>query len=338
LLDLFLQLTKKIQIMRSKKIYQNLLNDFGFKYVFRQPKFLIPFLNDLLQGKEKIKKATILNPELLSKTEHDRCAVFDIYCENEKGEKILLEMQNCNQKFFLDRSLYYSSFLIQLQSKKGKWDFHLKKMYIIGILNFIPPEMKDTSDCICRAKLVDVKTKAVISEKLNFLYVSLPRFKKGADELKTPMDYWLYTLIHSQPKHNIDEAALKKKNLFAELLDTIKLNNLNRTEMKTYQVSERNYKKMSVYFTGCLRDGCEEGLKKGIERGMRRGIRRGIRQGRAEGIKEGIVKGIAKGRVEGMAKGVRQIALNALKQGYSIKKVSTLTNLTLSELKELQKQ
>ncbi|MDR0618902.1 MAG: Rpn family recombination-promoting nuclease/putative transposase [Bacteroidales bacterium] len=172
--------------------YQNLLTDFGFKFVFKQERFLIPFLNELLQGREKIKKVTILDSEFLGKTKEDRKAVFDIYCENENDEKFLIEMQNLHQYYFLDRSLFYSSFLIQRQGKKGKWNFKLKAMYVIGILNFVPKEMRETDEYLYRILLKDDKTGITAFDKLKFIFVSLPKFIKTEPELRTPLDYWLY--------------------------------------------------------------------------------------------------------------------------------------------------
>ena len=54
---------------------------------------LISFLNALLFKEEVIKDVTYLNAEHLGTQEYDRRAVFDVYCENEKGEKFLVEMQ-----------------------------------------------------------------------------------------------------------------------------------------------------------------------------------------------------------------------------------------------------
>ena len=56
--------------------------------------------------------------------------------ENERGEKILVEMQRGEQQFFKDRSIYYSTFPIREQGLRGEWDYELKAVYIIGILNF----------------------------------------------------------------------------------------------------------------------------------------------------------------------------------------------------------
>ena len=39
----------------------------------------------------------------------DRRSVFDVYCENEQGEKIIIEMQKADQQWFKDRSVYQTA-------------------------------------------------------------------------------------------------------------------------------------------------------------------------------------------------------------------------------------
>lgn len=102
--------------------YINPYTDFGFKMLFgteMNKELLISFINSLLSGKEVIRDLTYLNTEHLGTSEADRRAVFDVYCENERGEKILIEMQRGEQQFFKDRSLYYATFPIREQGEKG---------------------------------------------------------------------------------------------------------------------------------------------------------------------------------------------------------------------------
>ena len=82
---------------------------------------LISFINSLLHGREQIKELTYLNTEHLGTGESDRRAVFDVYCENESGEKVLVAMQRGEQQFFKDRSLYYATFPIREQARRGDW-------------------------------------------------------------------------------------------------------------------------------------------------------------------------------------------------------------------------
>ena len=119
--------------------YVNPYTDFGFKKLFgteMNKELLISFINSLFNGKEVVTDLTYLNTEHLGARELDRKAVFDVYCENEKGEKILVEMQKAEQQFFKDRSLYYATFPIREQAERGDWDYSLKAVYVIGILNF----------------------------------------------------------------------------------------------------------------------------------------------------------------------------------------------------------
>ncbi|MBM6891448.1 PD-(D/E)XK nuclease family transposase, partial [Bacteroides caecigallinarum] len=89
--------------------YVNPYTDFGFKMLFGSEinkELLISFVNSLLGCKEMICDLNYLNTEHLGTSERDRRAVFDVYCENERGEKILVEMQRGEQQFFKDRSIY----------------------------------------------------------------------------------------------------------------------------------------------------------------------------------------------------------------------------------------
>lgn len=136
--------------------YINPYTDFGFKLLFgtdMNKELLVSFLNALLFGKEVIKNVTYLNTEHLGTQEYDRRAVFDVYCENEQGEKILVEMQRGEQQFFKDRSLYYATFPIREQAPRGEWDYELKGVYVIGILNFVfhesPSQVSSGENPVC---------------------------------------------------------------------------------------------------------------------------------------------------------------------------------------------
>ena len=94
--------------------YVNPYTDFGFKLLFgtaMNKELLISFLNALLFKEEVIKDVTYLNAEHLGTQEYDRRAVFDVYCENEKGEKFLVEMNSSSSRTavsFIPLSLFVS--------------------------------------------------------------------------------------------------------------------------------------------------------------------------------------------------------------------------------------
>ena len=87
-----------------KEKYINPFTDFGFKKLFgEEPNkdLLIDFLNQVLKG-EHVKDLTYLKTEQLGPNFSDKRAIFDIYCENDKGEKFIVEMQKVKQKYFKD--------------------------------------------------------------------------------------------------------------------------------------------------------------------------------------------------------------------------------------------
>ena len=91
----------------------------------------------MFHGEQNVQDVTYLNSEQLGDRADARRAIFDVYCENDKGEKFIVEMQNVYQEFFKDRTIYYSTFPIREQAQRGgDWDFHLNPVYTIGLLNF----------------------------------------------------------------------------------------------------------------------------------------------------------------------------------------------------------
>ena len=93
----------------TQERYINPYTDFGFKKLFgteMNKDLLISFLNSLFNGHEVIRDVSYLNSEHFGEGYLNRKAVFDVYCENEKGEKFIVEMQKAEQDYFKDRSIF----------------------------------------------------------------------------------------------------------------------------------------------------------------------------------------------------------------------------------------
>ena len=79
----------------AEEKYISLLTDFGFKRIFgKKPNkmLLIDFLNALFDGEQVVRDVTYLNSEHVGDVYAERKAIFDVYCENERGEKFIVEM------------------------------------------------------------------------------------------------------------------------------------------------------------------------------------------------------------------------------------------------------
>lgn len=222
--------------------YVNPYTDFGFKMLFGSEinkELLISFINSLLGGKEMICDLNYLNTEHLGTSERDRRAVFDVYCENERGEKILVEMQRGEQQYFKDRSIYYSTFPIREQGLKGEWDYKLKAVYVIGILNFKFSD--DTTDNYYHnVKLVDLNTNEVFYDKLTFIYLEMPKFNKTEDELETMFDKWMF-VIRNLSRLMERPAALQER-VFTRLFESAEIAKFSKEQYEEYEDSLKVYR------------------------------------------------------------------------------------------------
>ena len=169
--------------------------DFGFKRLFGSElnkDILISFLNTFLNLKDKIVDLSYLSLEQLGDLVTDREAIFDVYCKTSDDAYIIVEMQNAAQNYFKDRSIFFSSFAIRNQAPKGVWDYQLKAVYTIGILNFVLE--KDSEPYRHEVVLYDKVTKCQFYDKLAYYYFELPKFTKTEDELETIQDKWMYAI------------------------------------------------------------------------------------------------------------------------------------------------
>ena len=294
--------------------YISLLTDFGFKRIFgTKPNkdLLINFLNSLFEGFQVIKDVKYLNSEHVGDVYAERKAIFDVYCENENGEKFIVEMQNAYQKYFKDRSLFYSTFPIREQAPKGAdWNFKLDHVYTVALLNFdLSEEAFDQDDINHDVGLLDKKTHKVFNDKLSFKYVEIAKFDKTEDELVTLYDKWLYVLKNLS---RLDKrpAALKEK-IFSKLFGEAEIAKFTPTELKEYEDSLKAYRD--------VKNSIDTALEKGRE------------EGRAEGRAEGRVEG----REEGKNLKAIQIAKKMLAAGMDIDTIINMTDLSKSEIGKL---
>lgn len=229
----------------SLGVYVNPFTDFGFKHLFgTEPnKILLQhFLNELLYDEQGwIVDIQYLNNEHLGSTMPDRKAIFDLYCTNERGERFIVELQKTKQKFFKDRSLYYATFPVRDQAKKGDdWNFELAHIYTIAILDFVFDDDKDDDKYRYDVKLTEIHTGEVFYDKLTFIYLSMPKFKKELHELTSNFDKWLYAFKHLSELNEPPEEL--RESILVQFFERAKIANFNPTEYHSYENSLKYYR------------------------------------------------------------------------------------------------
>ena len=252
---------------QSEERYISLLTDFGFKRIFGtdpNKELLVNFLNSLFDGEEVIKDVKYLNSENVGDVYTERKAIFDVYCENEKGEKFIVEMQNAYQTYFKNRSLFYSTFPIREQAPKGSdWNFCLKKVYVVALLNYrMSDEAFDSSDTIHTIALMDTKTNKVFNAKLMFKYVEVGRFDKTDDELISLSDKWMYVLKNLSRLDN-RPSSLREK-IFTKLFEAAAIARFTPMELREYEDSLKAYRDIKNSLDTAKEEGRAEGRAEGI--------------------------------------------------------------------------
>ncbi|WP_146870464.1 Rpn family recombination-promoting nuclease/putative transposase, partial [Flavobacterium branchiophilum] len=246
--------------MRAK--YINPFTDFGFKKIFGEEvnkPLLIDFLNALLPQANKIVDLNFKNTEQLGQSDADRKAIYDIYCENEKGEKFIVELQKAKQNYFKERTIYYSTFPIREQAEKGEWNYHLKAVYCVGILDFTfddyesEPEKKEVVHTI-KLKNQNGKT---FYEKLTYIYLEMPNFKLTESALISRLDKWLYFIKHLEDFQSIP--TIFKDEVFTQAFEKAELATFGQAELEHYESSLKTYRDLKGVIDTAFDEGKIEG-------------------------------------------------------------------------------
>ena len=322
----------------TEERYISLLTDFGFKRIFGSDinkDLLIDFLNSLFNGEQVVKEVTFLNSEHVGDVYAERKAIFDVYCENEHGEKFIVEMQNAYQTYFKDRSLYYATFPIREQAPKGdNWNFKLQHVYVVALLNYDMNEEAFSLESINHdVGLLDKQTHKVFNNKLTFKYVEIARFNKDINELETNFDKWLYVLRNLSRLDN--QPTYLRNEVFNRLFSQAEIARFDKKELKAYEDSLKAYRDIKNSLDTAKEEGRAEGLAEGRAEGHAEGLAEGLAEGRAKGHAEGHAEGRAEGLAEGASEKALTIARELLAMNMSIDNIKKVTGLTDDEIHNL---
>ena len=173
-------------------------------------------------------------------------------------------------------------------------------VYVVCIMNFMPKEHEVTkfrTDVVLSEKSSD----SIFSDKLRFIYLSLPFFDKSEEECETGFEKWIYVLKYMEVLERLPFTAQKK--IFNHLAKLADVRCLRSEDQEKY---DESIKAVDDYYSGLYGS-----------------------------YVEGEEKGIAKGRAEGeLSKGLT-VARNLLAMGMSWSQIMQITGLTEEELKPL---
>ena len=301
--------------------------------------FLTVFLN------QKVKVIEILESESNQQDATDKFNRVDIKAKDEKGDIIIVEVQNTTELYYLERILYGVAKAITEHIDLGNSYKEVKKIYSISILyfdlgkgsdylyvgqnNFVGVHTKDQLQ-------VNAKEKGTIVKKSpsdifpEYILVRVNEFNKVA---VTPLEEWIEYLKNGEIRPDTQAPGLQ------EARKKLQYYSMNDADRLAY---DKHIDSVMIQ-NDVLESARDEGLAQGMAQGMAQGIEKGIAQGIEKGMAQGIEKGMAQGIEKGIAKGIEQgaqrekiaLAKKLIAKGLSIPEISEITNLSTKDLQEL---
>ena len=249
---------------RQASRFMNPFTDMGFKRIFGQEAnkdLLLDFLNELLEGEDRIADVQFLDKEIIRGNEQKRGIIYDVFCRTADGKYLIIEMQASSQKAYRERAIYYSGKALSRQGTPGEgWDFdQLAAVYSINFLNFVLLG-KFRSDIF----LMDRDTQQVFSTKQRFIFLEFPLFRKKEQECKTDFERWIYILKHMETLNRIPFQPMKA--IFERLAKVTNVESLTPDERYAYERDLKAYRDYKAQMDYAKEEGIEEGIEKGIEK------------------------------------------------------------------------
>ena len=211
------------------------------------------FLSELLGAEVKIKQ--VLDSESNKETEDHKFNRVDILVENEKGELVIIEVQNTQEYDYFHRMLFGASKAITEHIKEGSAYARVKKVISITIAYFDLGQGKDyvyhgttVFKGIHKGDILGLADKQIEAYKKNSVHEIYPEYYviktgKFRNRINDRLDEWIYFLKNAEIKPTFSAKGLKEAN---EKLDTMKLPEKERVAYDKYlrhlmSIASRNH-------------------------------------------------------------------------------------------------
>ncbi|MBU0568308.1 Rpn family recombination-promoting nuclease/putative transposase [bacterium] len=276
--------------------------DWAAKHILRDKSnfdILEGFLTALLE--KDIKIINLLERESNREDETDKFNRVDLLTVDDKGEHIIIEIQNEREVHYLERLLYGTSKLIVENLKLGESYKKIKKVISVSILYFTLGEKVDDYVYYGNTEFRGIHTKnplilkrkeketiKTIETKDIYPEYYLIEVEKFENVIQSDLDEWIYFLKNESIRDDFTSKNIKK---VQEKLDILKM---SKDERKRYERYLMNLASEIDIIEGAREEGIEEGRK--------------------------------------------ETAKNMIKFGMGIEDIAKITGLAMSEIEEIEKE
>ena len=291
----------KLNFMSYEFKYADLLDDDVFKLVFGREStkdVMIEFLNQVIPDR-KIVDLEFIDKEMHPAERDTKGVVYDMFCKTDSGARIIVEVQRRKQPFYPERAVYYSIFQIQRQVEAGADAYDFLPVYVVNILDFKMDKHDVGTDIKTVYRLYEERSRRLLTDRVTFIFIELPRFMKTIDELDGNVLEGMYFCF---------------KNM--SVLD-------ERPKVLTHQIFSKIFEVSELY--NMDQDTRDKVIHKMT---TERDLRNQMAYARQEAIEEGLAEGRAEGRAE--------VARGMLADGIPVDKIAKYTNLSIEEIEALK--
>lgn len=284
----------------AEKITYKPTNDYVFSRIFGYERNW-ELLKDLLEAiltDIKIKKIELVKQYSLDKeTIENRGAILDVLAVLNDDTYVNVEVQVEDYKNTIERSIFHDSGLYH--ESLVKKDNFKKAKRVIGIW-ILAYNIFDEGSFHEIARLKRDYENILLTNKLEFHYIQLPKFKEKCKRISNKLEEWLTFIIND----NKEEIKMINNEYVQKAEDELEYINSDEEERMRAKFRER----------------CEWNYQFNLESMKEYGKEQGFKQGIEQGIKEQSIK----------------IAKRMLDKNEKIEYIMEITGLTEDEIKELQ--
>jgi predicted transposase/invertase (TIGR01784 family) len=221
--------------------------DFAFKKIFGSPGsqgILRSFLNGILyEGQARIASLEIVDPYSIPRLQGMKDSYLDVRAVLDDGQRVIIEMQVLNIPGMEKRVLYNAAKEYSNQLARGQDYQLLNPVIALTITDFIMfPELEE--QVISRFALMEKnKLIAYPDGDVELVFVELPKFKRGLDELHGLTDEWLFFVDSAADMNQVPtqlSAVTEIEDAF-EIAETARLTpeEDHRLELKTRWIADQ---------------------------------------------------------------------------------------------------
>jgi hypothetical protein len=282
----------------------------------------------------------------------DKFNRLDMLAENDRGELVIIEVQNYRELDYFHKMLYGVSKVITEYIYETVDYSEIKKVYSVNILYFELGQGKDylyhgytdfrgvfTNDQLLLSVHQQEQFRCRAAGDLfpEYYILRIEEFNKTA---VTPLDEWFLFLKTGEISDHATAPGLP------EAKERLRYDKMSREEQRSYNAHIENLRyQRSVIKTGIIEgktEGLAEGKAIGLEEGLAEGKAIGLEEGLAEGKAIGLEVGKAIGLEEGLTKGreenKEEVVIKSHQVNLSIETIHAITGLTPEQIIEILKR